>query len=83
LVPLDKGNGWTQPRQNKLSQGAKTTKGTQGHKPQTHTRAPPCTYACSPWAKAHSPWTIAATQHGNANKVQNTAHVPRAVKPHA
>jgi hypothetical protein len=39
--PLGKGNGSTHPRQNMLKQRANSTKGTQGHEPKTHTRAPP------------------------------------------
>jgi hypothetical protein len=38
----------------------------------------PCTYASSPWAKAHPPWANAAMQPAmqpeNATKSKNPAH---------
>jgi hypothetical protein len=34
-----------------------------------------------PWAKAHSPWTNAAMQHGNAAKSKILLTMPRAVRP--
>jgi hypothetical protein len=40
----------------------------------------PCTYASSPWAKAHSPWTNAVMQHGNATKRKILLTLPRAVR---
>jgi hypothetical protein len=35
----------------------------------------------SPCAKAHSPWTNAAMQHGNATKSKKLLTLPRAVRP--
>jgi hypothetical protein len=45
------------------------------------TKSSPCTYAIFPWAKAHSPWTNAAMQHGNAAKSKILLNMPRAVTP--
>jgi hypothetical protein len=52
----------------------------QEHKPpiqsSNNTKSSSCTYASSPWDKAHSPWANAAMQHGNATKRKTCSLCP-------